>query len=78
MVVCNSLCTLVRQKIKQDCDRMLGLELVFGHQLALLKRFVPGERYSSDAKAGVRIPAKRGSKAQNSSLSMDLGAVFSC
>ena len=67
MVVCNSLSTLVRQNIKQDGDRMLGLELVFGHQLATLERFVPGERYSSDAKAGVRIPAKHGSKARNSS-----------
>ena len=46
---------------------MLGLGLVFGHQLATLEKVLPSERYSSDTKAGVRIPAKRGAKARNSS-----------
>ena len=41
MVVCNSLGAFVRQHIKQDGNRMLCLELVFGHQLALLRRFCP-------------------------------------
>ena len=49
VVVCNLLGAFVRQNIKQDGNRMLCLELVFGHQLATFKRFVPGERYSSDA-----------------------------